>query len=75
MHNKGDEFAADWESLHCQMTGAMRELISATVDRHAPDLASLFYNYMEADKDAVNHSPLTTHQQKSLRPPPRPACA
>jgi diguanylate cyclase len=51
--NKGEEFAADWQSLHLQMTGMMRELISATVDKHASDLASLFYNYMEADKDAA----------------------
>jgi diguanylate cyclase len=62
--NKGDDFAADWQSLHQPMTGMMRELVSATVDRHAGDLASLFYNYMEADKDAA---PFLTHELVTQR--------
>jgi len=62
--NKSDEFAVDWLSLHRQMTGEMRELISVTVDTHASELASLFYNYMEADKDAA---PFLTHDLVTQR--------
>lgn len=63
-HKKGDDFAADWQSLHQQMTSLMRELVSDTVDKHAADLASLFYNYMEADKDAA---PFLTHELVTQR--------
>jgi diguanylate cyclase len=63
-HNKGDDFATDWQSLHQQMTSAMRQLICDTVDAHAGNLASLFYNYMEADKDA---SPFLTHDLVTQR--------
>jgi diguanylate cyclase len=63
-HKKGDDFVADWQSLHQQMSGLMRELVSATVDKHAADLASLFYNYMEADKDAA---PFLTHDLVTQR--------
>jgi len=57
-HNKGDDFATDWQNLHQQMTSVLRQLVSDTVDSHAADLATLFYNYMEADKEA---SPFLTH--------------
>jgi diguanylate cyclase len=63
-HKKNEEFAADWQRLHEQMSSVMRELISETVERHAADLASLFYNYMEADKDAA---PFLTHELVSQR--------
>jgi diguanylate cyclase len=53
-HNKVDEFAADWGNLHQQMSSVMRQLVSDTVNQHASDLASLFYNYMEADKEAAS---------------------
>jgi diguanylate cyclase len=57
--NKSDDFAADWQGLHQQVTAAMRKLVCDTVNRHAVDLATLFYNYMEADKDAT---PFLTHE-------------
>ena len=57
--NKGEEFAADWLRLHQQMTSAMRQLVSDTVEQSAIDLASLFYNYMESDKEAA---PFLTHE-------------
>ena len=56
--NKIDDFAADWQGLHQQTTTAMRQLVCDTVDSHAVDLATLFYNHMEADKEA---SPFLTH--------------
>ncbi|MBI5889135.1 MAG: diguanylate cyclase [Nitrosomonadales bacterium] len=62
--SKGDDFAADWQSLHQQMTSAMRQLISDTVGQHAADLATLFYNYMEADKEAA---PFLTHELVTQR--------
>lgn len=62
--NKSDDFAADWLSLHRQMTSAMRQLVCDTVDQHAADLATLFYNYMEADKDAA---PFLTHEVVTQR--------
>ncbi len=62
--NKGDDFTADWLSLHQQMTSVMRQLVSDTVDRHAGDLASQFYNYMESDKEA---SPFLTHDLVTQR--------
>jgi diguanylate cyclase len=67
---KSREFAADWQSLHQQMTGLIRELISVTVDKHAPDLASLFYNHMEADKDAavfLTHELVTERLHTSMQ--------
>lgn len=63
-HSKGDDFATDWQNLHQQMTGVMRQLVSDKVDSHAGDLASLFYNYMEADKEA---SPFLTHDLVTQR--------
>lgn len=56
--NKGDDFAADWQGLHQQMTNVMRQLVCDTVDLHAPELATLFYRYMEEDKEAA---PFLTH--------------
>ncbi|MFZ2161136.1 MAG: diguanylate cyclase [Sideroxyarcus sp.] len=56
--NKSEEFAADWQGLHQQMITAMRQLVSDTVNSHAADLATLFYNHMEADKEAA---PFLTH--------------
>jgi diguanylate cyclase len=68
--NKNEEFAADWQNLHQQMTSAMRQLVSETVDRHAHDLASLFYNYMEADKEAasfLSHELVTQRLHTSMQ--------
>ena len=56
--NKIDDFAADWQGLHQQTTTTMRQLVCDTVDSHAVDLATLFYNHMEADKEA---SPFLMH--------------
>ena len=51
-NSKSGEFAADWQHLHHLMSGTMRQLVSATVNQHAPELASVFYDYMLADEEA-----------------------
>ena len=68
--NKIDDFAGDWQNLHQQVTAAMRQLVCDTVDSHAPDLATLFYNYMEADKEALSfltHGLVTERLHSSMQ--------
>jgi diguanylate cyclase len=49
--NKNEEFAQDWQRLHEQVPQQTQHLISATVDRHAAALATIFYDHMLGDKE------------------------
>ncbi|OIR16228.1 diguanylate cyclase DosC [mine drainage metagenome] len=63
-HSKIEDFAADWQQLHQHIPEATKKLISDTVNRHAPDLATLFYEHMLADKEA---KPYISHDVVSQR--------
>ena len=63
-HSKIDDFATDWQQLHQQVPEATKRLISDTVNRYAPDLATLFYEHMLADKEA---KPYISHDVVSQR--------
>lgn len=63
-HSKIEDFAADWQQLHQQVPEATKKLICDTVNQYAPDLATLFYEYMLADKEA---KPYISHDVVSQR--------
>ncbi|OIR14705.1 diguanylate cyclase DosC [mine drainage metagenome] len=63
-HSKIDDFATDWQQLHQQVPETTKRLISDTVNRCAPDLATLFYEHMLADKEA---KPYISHDVVSQR--------
>lgn len=63
-HSKIEDFAADWQQLHQQIPEATKMLISDTVDQHAAGLATQFYDYMLADKEA---NPFISHDIVSQR--------
>ncbi len=63
-HSKIEDFAADWQQLHQQVPEATKKLICDTVNQYAPDLATLFYEHMLADKEA---KPYISHDVVSQR--------
>ena len=63
-HDKAADFVGDWEQLHLPVPDATRNLIGSMVDRHAPHLATLFYEHMLADKDAA---PFISHNMMKQR--------
>jgi diguanylate cyclase len=63
-HSKIEDFAADWQQLHQQVPEATKKLICDTVNQYAPDLATLFYEYMLDDKEA---KPYISHDVVSQR--------
>lgn len=68
--NKSEEFVQDWQSLHEQIPMRTRQLISDTVGWHATGLATLFYDYMLADKEAkdfVSHDMVSQRLHASMQ--------
>jgi diguanylate cyclase len=63
-HSKIDDFAVDWQQLHQQVPETTKKLISDAVNQYAPDLATLFYEHMLADKEA---KPYISHDVVSQR--------
>lgn len=49
---KRDEFAADWRRMIEETPQSVRQSIDAMVERHAAELADLFYQSMLADEEA-----------------------
>lgn len=65
MHkNKAAEFAQEWQRLHSQTPESVQQLIYKTIDRHANDLATLFYDHMLADPEA---KPFLDHDMVNQR--------
>lgn len=68
--NRGEEFTQEWQRLHEMVSTQVQQLVSNTVDKHAAELATLFYEHMLGDDEAkpfVSHELVTERLHASMQ--------